>query len=141
MALTFHPEPGTILMCDYSGGFKKPEMLKLRPAIVVSPRLSHRDQLCTVVPLSGTEPDRIQLYHYKLEFERPLPAPWDSEYYWVKADMLCTVAFHRLHLIRTGRDQDGKRKYLNTQIKSDDLVNIHRCILYALGLPNLTKHI
>jgi uncharacterized protein YifN (PemK superfamily) len=38
---------GTILLCDYSrGGFQPPEMVKKRPAVVISPRLPHRDGLC-----------------------------------------------------------------------------------------------
>jgi uncharacterized protein YifN (PemK superfamily) len=43
--LKFHPEPGTILICDYSTGFKKPEMVKKRPVVTISPRLKRRDGL------------------------------------------------------------------------------------------------
>src|SRR5215217_2612804 len=51
MALTYSVGPGTILRCDYSrGGFQEPEMVKARPAVVLSPRLPHRDSLCTIVP-------------------------------------------------------------------------------------------
>jgi uncharacterized protein YifN (PemK superfamily) len=56
MPLTYHPETGTILICDYNlgGGFIEPEMVKRRPVVVISPRFRHRDWLCTVVPLSTT---------------------------------------------------------------------------------------
>lgn len=54
MSLRFPPKLGTIVICDYSTGFCPPEMVKHRLAIVVSPRLPHRDGLCTVVPLSAT---------------------------------------------------------------------------------------
>ena len=37
MALKFNPKPGMILLCDYSG-FKVPEMVKRRPAVVILPR-------------------------------------------------------------------------------------------------------
>ena len=50
--LKFHPEPGTILICDYSTGFRLPEMVKKRPVVTISPRLKRRDGLITVVPLS-----------------------------------------------------------------------------------------
>lgn len=140
MTLKFHPKPGTILYCDYDG-FKEPEMVKGRIVVVVSPRLSYRDGLCTVVPLSTTEPHKILPYHYKLELERLLPVPWDAEYHWVKADMLATVGFYRLDLIRTHRDQEGKRKYLNLQVKDEDLTNIYQCMLHALGLSALTEHL
>jgi hypothetical protein len=29
MPLTFHPKPGTIVICDYSTGFRPPEMVKV----------------------------------------------------------------------------------------------------------------
>ena len=54
MAIKYPVAPGTLLLCDYAlGGFKEPEMVKRRPVIVISPRLRHRDHLCTVVPLSS----------------------------------------------------------------------------------------
>lgn len=134
MALSFHPKPGTILVCDYDTGFRPPEMVKRRPAVVISPRLRRRDGLCTVVPLSGTAPIPPEAYHWPLELERALPKPWNSDRFWVKADMLATVAFHRLELISLGRDQEGKRKYLNFQVKEEVLASIRQCVLYALGI-------
>ena len=139
MPLTFHPKPGTILICDYDSGFRPPEMVKRRPAIVISPRLRRRDGLCTVVPLSGTAPTPPEAYHWLLELDRPLPKPWDSDRFWVKADMLATVGFQRLELISLGRDQEGKRKYLIIQVKNEALVAIRQCILHALGVPTLTS--
>ena len=61
MALTFHPKPGTILMCDFSAGFKAPEMVKVRPVIVVSPKRKHCSGLCTVVAISTVTPTTIEL--------------------------------------------------------------------------------
>ncbi len=119
MALTFHPRQGAILMCDYSG-FKVPEMVKTRPVAVISPRLRRRENLCTVVPLSTTAPDDPQQYHCELRLARPLPAPWDAPTQWVKSDMLATVGFHRLNLIQIGRDQYGKRRYLDLTIPTAD---------------------
>jgi mRNA interferase MazF len=133
MALSFHPAQGAILLCDYSG-FKPPEMVKRRPVIVISPRLRRRDNLCTVVPLSTTAPEAPQDYHCELELPRPLPAPWNAARHWIKADMLATVGFHRLNLIGIGRDQCGKRKYLNMTITQDSLKAVQYCVLRALGL-------
>jgi uncharacterized protein YifN (PemK superfamily) len=31
MPLTFHPNAGDIVICDYSTGFQPPEMVKVRP--------------------------------------------------------------------------------------------------------------
>lgn len=140
MPLKYHPEPGTILICDYTG-FREPEMVKRRPVILVSPRLKHQDDLATIVPLSTTAPGRVHDFHYELELEAPLPAPFDSPTMWVKADMLATVAFHRLDLVRDVRGADGKRKYLTQKIIGEQLRCVYRCVLSAIGLPNLTRHL
>src|SRR3546814_2449978 len=41
-----HPPTGTILTCNFDAGFKEPEMVKRRPVIVVSPKISIRAGLC-----------------------------------------------------------------------------------------------
>jgi len=122
------------LLCDYDTGFQPPEMVKLRPVVVVSPRLPHRDGLCTVVPLSGTPPQRELAYQCRLEFSNPLPPPFEAAVWWAKADMLATVAFRRLDLFRTARDQTGKRKYLQPKVSAADLARVRGCILAALGV-------
>ena len=54
MGIKYPAGIGILLLCDYArGGFQPPEMVKRRPAIVISPRLPHRDGLCTVVPVSS----------------------------------------------------------------------------------------
>lgn len=58
MGIKFHPEPGAVLICDLDG-MKFSEMQKRKPAVVISPSLKSRVGLCTVVPLSTTEPKKI----------------------------------------------------------------------------------
>lgn len=110
MGIKFPVGVGTILVCDYDrGGFQPPEMIKRRPAIVISPRLPHRDQLCTIVPVSG-EPNKYEAdYVVRLEFNPPLPYPFLYEVAWAKCNMLATVGFNRLDLFHTERDQFGRR--------------------------------
>ena len=133
--LKFHPRPGTILICDYTTGFRKPEMVKRRPVVVVSPRLRRRNGLCAVVPLSTTPPNSAEAYHCRIVFERSLPEPWSSPEMWAKCDMLATVGFGRLDLIRTARDPaTGTRKYLTVQLKSEDLESVKRAVLASLGM-------
>jgi mRNA interferase MazF len=67
-----------------------------------------------------------------------LPKPWDSESFWVKADMIATVSFSRLELIRGPKDFQGKRKYVLPNVGKDNLFVIRKCVLYALGLRALT---
>lgn len=141
MALKFHPKLGTVLICDFSRGFKSPEMVKKRPVIVISPKLKRRTNLLTVVPLSTMPPSPVQEYHCELAFVPPLPGPFDSASMWVKADMLYTVSFDRLHLIATGRDQHGRRKYLTRKISDADMEAVRKCVLNGIGLSILTKHL
>jgi mRNA interferase MazF len=137
MALLFHPEPGTILICDYEG-FRVPEMVKRRPVITISPRLKHRGQLVTVVPLSTTAPTPECDHHCSITLAAPLPKPFDSPTMWVKADTIATVCFDRLNLPRTVRDPFGKRNYLKVRIEKAQLQTVHKCVLHALGLGALT---
>lgn len=138
MPLKFHPEPGTILICDYSTGFRIPEMVKKRPVVTISPRLKRRDGLITVVPLSTSAPTPVCDHHCKVIVKPALPSPFDSEEAWVKADMLATVGFERLDLVRTGRDPFGKRKYLTRQLEPEVMQTVYQCVLHAIGLGHLT---
>lgn len=133
MAIKFHPAQGTILICDFRG-FLEPEIVKRRPVIAVSPKFKDRWGLCTIVPLSTTPPRPIKDYHYKLRTDPPLPEPYSSEWQWVKADMLYTVAFDRLYLPADGKENDGKRIYDIRSISMDDLHQIQQCIRHGLGL-------
>lgn len=140
--LQFHPEPGTILMCDFDKlGLKEPEMVKFRPVVVISPRLKRRDDLLSVVPLSTTEPTELMPYHFVLELDPPLPEPWNSPRMWVKADMIYTVRFDRLDLVRTGRDHTRKRRYLTRAISKVQMTGLRARVLNGLGMPGLTKHL
>jgi len=64
---------GTVLLCDYNrGGFQPPQMVKLRPAVVISPRLPYRD---------GHESERQVDYVARVEFPQPLPYPFPYKYF------------------------------------------------------------
>ena len=77
MPISFPVARSTILLCDYSTGFREPEMVKRRPVVVVSHRLPRRDGLCTVVPLSTTPPPVPGLaYVYELTLDPALPEPF-----------------------------------------------------------------
>lgn len=140
MAIQFHPEQGTILICDFNG-FVMPEMVKRRPVVVVSPRLRRRDGLCTIVPLSTTAPPEISPYHFKLHTTPPLPEPFNADYHWVKADMVYTVSHNRLILPFIKKDDGGKRIYDIRVIDKSDLIKIQQCLLHGLGLSSLTDYL
>ena len=134
MALKFHPEPGTILICDYGRQALPPEMVKRRPVVVVSPRFKRRSGLCTVVPLSTTEPARIETYHALVRIDPPLPKPFSAPSCWAKCDMLSAVSFARLDLIAGPREADGRRRYRISSLSSEDLQAVRRAMLAGLGM-------
>lgn len=142
MPLKYPPQLGQIVICDYSTGFRKPEMVKERLAVVVSKRLPHRDGLCTVVPLSTT-PSRSGIkYQCKVELPFEAPTPYAGIIKWAKADMLATLSYDRMGLPYTGRNPaTGKRKYLKMVLQPAELKKIRQAILFALDLDDLTNHL
>ena len=132
MALKFHPKAGTILICDFEG-LKAPEMVKQRPVVVVSPKKLKRQGLATVVPLSTKAPRRVLTFHHKLD-PASLPPPLADNQCWAKCDMLYTVRFERLNLVRGRRDpQTRQRTYHQHRGTEVDLEAIYAAILAGLG--------
>ena len=137
MAIQYSVSPGTIVICDYSTGFHVPEMVKRRPAVVISSRLPRRDGLCTVVPMSESAPDHPQLYQCRLELTDDIPG-FEGLVKWAKADMLATVGYGRLDLPRTARDKaNGLRRYLQLKLRPEQLDQVRTCVLHTLGMGNL----
>lgn len=124
----YYPRPGDVLVCDYSTGFIVPEMVKHRPAIVVSGRERHHGRLCTVVPLSATPPAKVETWHHKVTVHIP---GWEGETErWAKCDMLATVSFQRLDKPHT-HSRNG-RVYHTTRVQPGDLAAIRRAVLAYL---------
>jgi mRNA interferase MazF len=137
MPIHDHPAIGTILICNFDGTFKEPEMVKPRCVVVLSPRIKARPKLCTVVCLSSTAPNHPQQYHCQLDIRPNLPAPWSSDGVWVKGDMVYSIGFHRLDLIRLGKDRSGKRIYRMDTLSDDQIKQVKSCVLRGLGMSIL----
>jgi mRNA interferase MazF len=140
MAVSHHPRLGAVVLCDFNKGFVPPEMVKRRPAIVISPKISPRAGLCTVVPISTEVPRVILAYHVELT-GLDLPAPWDTGPNWVKADMVYAVSLSRIDLFRRRSEDDGKRIYDEKTLPPEDLLKVRKAVLCGLGMMNLTKHL
>ncbi|MGB0784134.1 MAG: type II toxin-antitoxin system PemK/MazF family toxin [Marinomonas sp.] len=143
MALKFHPNPGTLLICDFDTGFQVPEMTKKRPVIVISPKRKNCSGLCTVVAISTVVPDHIEKWHYHLPMASMPNVPnFQRKDSWVKGDMIYRVSFERLSLIRTKRDTTtGKRDYFTQTLGRKQMKSIYSCVLNALNLEALTPHL
>ena len=133
LTVTIHPVPGTILRVDLSDGFRPPEMVKRRPAIVLSPPIPGRPLLCTIVPLSTTAPRPVLPHHMQITLDPPLPAPYSAPTMWVKGDIVLTVAFHRLRLLFAG-DEGGQRVYDVRILDPETMENVRNCVRAGLGL-------
>ncbi len=145
MAITFHPRAGQILFCDFSRGFKEPEMVKSnRPVIVLTSPQKQKTGLVTIVPLSTVEPNPIMPCHYKLSRNcMPQIGRFQLSDSWVKGDLIYTVGFHRLDLIQLGkRDPNtGKRLYYTNRLGRERMGEIYKCVLHGLNLGGLSRHL
>jgi len=142
MALTYYPQIGEILLCDYTTGFIIPEMTKRRPVVVISPRLRRRNDLVAVVPLSTTDPTPAETHHCPLTLTKALPAPFDGLEMWAKCDMVATVSRQRLDRFKAGRKANGgARVYLSGQLDADQIKAVKAAVLCGLGLSSLTVHL
>jgi uncharacterized protein YifN (PemK superfamily) len=109
-------------------------MVKRRPAVVLSPPIPGRN-LCTIVPLSTSEPRIPLAHHLKLYFSPRLPAPYDSDEMWLKGDILLTVGFHRLRHLQH-RNENGEREYDVRVLDVATFEKVRDCIKRGLGLNN-----
>jgi len=142
MSITYHPRPGTILMCDFSPSFKEPEMVKKRPVVVISKDIKTRDGLVTVVPLSTQRPKRQLDYHYLIPKKSlPMLGTFQSAENWVKGDMIYTVGFHRLDQVIIGKNDKAKRVYFTQRLGGQQMDSIYKCVLHGLGFGKLGQYL
>lgn len=130
-ALPFHPSPGDILICDYTTGFKVPEMVKRRLCVVVSPKLKRRDNLASVVPLSETEPQPVEQWHHKVEL---ISKSWGDGPRWAVCDMIATVCYSRLARPHYRHPVTNTRLFEKLALTADDLRDVRAKVALALGL-------
>jgi len=134
LALKYPPRLGDILMCEFPACFAPPEMVKLRPVIVISRNAQNNLGLATVVPLSTTAPVPPQDHHCEIE-ARYLPPSLGAQVQsaWVKADMVYTLSVNRLSLVQGPRNrQTGKRQYEQVRLDLTRLTLVKRCVANAL---------
>jgi mRNA interferase MazF len=143
VAINFHPEPGTILMCDFTSGFKEPEMVKKRPIVVISPNRKRYSGLCTVLAISSVPPEPIENWHYQIpKTSMPQIKMFEAKDSWIKGDMIYRVAFDRLELIKIGKDQStGKRIYFKQRLGREQMHSIYSCVLHSLNLNHLPQYL
>jgi len=130
MALSFFPRAGQVLMCEFNG-FVAPEMVKVRPVIVVSPRLPYRSEIVAIVPISLTAPKHDLPFCFRLS-KNYHPQEPDDLPCWAKADMIMNLGAYRLNGFKVGR-----RKWDYPQVSGEDLAGVRHAILCGLGLDRV----
>lgn len=109
-------------------------MVKRRLAVVISPKLKRRNDLCTIVPLSTTPPDPAEEYHCLVTLPKEPPEPYEGREKWVKADMLATVAYRRLTIPFHKATGNRPRQGVQMVLSADEMKPIMDCVRRALGL-------
>ncbi len=127
MGLKFFPRAGQLFIGNFHD-LKAPEITKVRPVIVISPRLPYRSELVAIVPVSTTPPRHRHGFVYKLS-KNYHPNSADDLDCWAKCDLVMNVSLARLSAFKIGR-----RKYLYPTLSPEDLAGVRRAVLAGLGL-------
>lgn len=99
--ISFVPQPGTVLMCDFASiGFQEPMMTKRRHVVVMQRRLrDYKPSTVLVVPLSVTAPKARRLWHHEIPAARySFLSATDPVY--VKGDMVYAVPLSSLDRLK-----------------------------------------
>src|SRR4030088_3208364 len=129
--ITFHPNSGEVLMCDFDGNIV-PEIVKLRPVVVVSADHSSGTPICLVVPFSTRPPSVLKPVHFYVPAGR---YPFGEVDQWVKGDLITHVSFMRLDRIRIGS------RYKRWKLPHADFIEVQQCVLHAMGLGRLASNL
>lgn len=114
-------------MCNFRG-FEVPEMVKVRPVIVTSPRLPNRSSIVAIVPISLTPPTHKHAYVVRLS-QNYHPLEDDHLPCWAKCDMILNIGIHRLDGFKVGR-----RRWETPQASAADLQAVRMGVLHGLGM-------
>lgn len=120
--ISFVPERGHILICDFDMGNVPPEMRKKRRVLVVSLRSHNRARRCVVVPFSATEPNDM-MAAYPAGSYRSLSVPT-----WAICNAVAHVSFARLDRVRVGRE------FVAEIVGAADMERVVRGLRHALGM-------
>lgn len=135
MPITFTPQLGMVLMCDFGPNSMPPEMSKIRQVVVVSPRRKRGSGWgsCIVVPFSTVAPNPTEPYHYCIQANKYRFFRKDTEV-WAKGDMATHVSFGRLDRVFC----DGR--YASPLLNPEDLSAIQKLVWEAMGRPSVENN-
>jgi mRNA interferase MazF len=126
VGLSFVPAPGSIVICNFEG-YLRPEMVKKRRVVVVSPMRAFKyttDATVIVVPLSEVAPQTTLPWHYPIPGGR-YPGLRTC---WAKGDLVAHVGLIRLDRIFLGGN------WIIPFMTAEDLSAIRSVVGNALGI-------
>ncbi len=126
MGLSFVPVPGSIVICNFEG-YLRPEMVKKRRAVVISPMRAFKyvsDATVIVVPLSEVQPLPTLPWHH------PIPAGRYAclRRCWAKGDLVAHVGLVRLDRVFHAGN------WVIPVVRPDDLFAVRRAVTNAIGI-------
>ena len=129
--ITFVPQRGQILICDFDmAGVVPPEMRKRRRVVVVSPRSHNRRHgerpgRCLVVPFSASMPTVLTAVEvpFSADVYRSLTVPT-----WAICSAVESVSHARLDRVASGA------VFLSERLTEDDMLRVATGLHHALGL-------
>lgn len=101
--------------------------------MVISPRLPHRGEIVSVVPISLTPPNHTLPFVVRLS-KNYHPEEPDDLPCWAKCDMLLNIGRHRLDGFKVGR-----RRWETPHATGDDLAAVKRGVIHGLGMGALLQ--
>ncbi|MHA7875067.1 type II toxin-antitoxin system PemK/MazF family toxin [Roseivivax sp.] len=128
--IKYFPRAGQVLVCSFRG-FEVPEMVKTRPVMVISPRLPHRSQIVTIVPISTSPPLHDLPFVVRLS-KNYHPNERDDLPCWAKCDMVMNLSRERLDGFKIDR-----RKWATPHASADNLKAVQTGVVYGLGIEHL----
>ena len=108
-------------------------MVKVRPVMVISPKLPYRSHIVAIVPISLSAPMRELPYVVRLS-KNYHPKESDDLPCWAKCDMVLNIGLHRLQGFKLDR-----RKWATPQASAADLRAVRVAVLHGLGVHNLAE--
>lgn len=123
--LNIVPEPSMILMCDFLG-YQKPEIVKRRHVIVISPKSRNSWGTSIVVPISSVVPRPATDVHVELD-PKPYGCFNPAKPQWVKANLIAHVRTERLDRVK------ANGLWCTPKLTSDDYRRVIRAAAHALA--------
>lgn len=105
-------------------------MVKTRPVVILA-KHKHNSKLVTVVPLSTTQPEKMEAHHHLLS-QNPKPGERKDTQVWAKCDMVYTLSTDRLEVFSI-RTRQG-RTTAQACVSDEDFEAIRDAVRAALSL-------